>query len=129
MSLNSVQSFVIENCNGPTIENGLNNVCLHPLSRTFTCTFRPSKLFKLFICHLFILKQNQNLKAVESTAKRHQLVNINIFKAQNRYDKRTVPTLVGKVWKNIIMFSRLKKFEKNVIFYMLVWKMKTSFQT
>ena len=36
MSLNSVQSFVIENCNGPTIENGLNNVCLHPLSRTFT---------------------------------------------------------------------------------------------
>ena len=39
MSLNSVQSFVIENCNGPTIENGLNNVCLHPLSRTFTFTF------------------------------------------------------------------------------------------
>ena len=36
MSLNSVQSFVIENYNGPTIENGLNNVCLHPLSRTFT---------------------------------------------------------------------------------------------
>ena len=36
MSLNSVQSFVIENCNGPTNENGLNNVCLHPLSRTFT---------------------------------------------------------------------------------------------
>ena len=36
MSLHSVQSFVIENCNGPTIENGLNNVCLHPLSRTFT---------------------------------------------------------------------------------------------
>ena len=39
MSLNSVQSFVIENCNWPTIENGLNNVCLHPLSRTFTFTF------------------------------------------------------------------------------------------
>ena len=39
MSLNSVQSFVIENCNGPTIENGLNNVCLHPLSRTFIFTF------------------------------------------------------------------------------------------
>ena len=39
MSLNSVQSFVIESCNGPTIENGLNNVCLHPLSRTFTFTF------------------------------------------------------------------------------------------
>ena len=39
MSLNGVQSFVIENCNGPTIENGLNNVCLHPLSRTFTFTF------------------------------------------------------------------------------------------
>ena len=38
MSLNSVRSFVIENCNGPTIENGLNNVCLHPLSRTFTFT-------------------------------------------------------------------------------------------
>ena len=37
MSLNSVQSFVIENCNGPPIGNGLiNNVCLHPLSRTFT---------------------------------------------------------------------------------------------
>ena len=35
MSLNSVQSFVIENCNGPTIKNGLNNVCWHPLSRTF----------------------------------------------------------------------------------------------
>ena len=36
MFLNSVQSFAIENCNGPTIENDLNNVCLHPLSRTFT---------------------------------------------------------------------------------------------
>ena len=35
MSLNSVQSFVIENCNRPSIENGLNNVCLHPLPRTF----------------------------------------------------------------------------------------------
>ena len=40
MSLNSVQSFVIENCNGPTIENGLNNVCLHPLYRTFTFLYR-----------------------------------------------------------------------------------------
>ena len=40
MFLNSVQSFVIENCNGPTIENGLNNVCLHPLSRTFTFLFQ-----------------------------------------------------------------------------------------
>ena len=38
MSHNSVQSFVIENCNKPTIENGLNNVCLHPLSHTFTFT-------------------------------------------------------------------------------------------
>ena len=36
MSLNSVQSFVIDNCNGPLIENGLNSVCLHPLSSTFT---------------------------------------------------------------------------------------------
>ena len=36
ISLNSVQSFVIENCNGSTIENGLNNLCLHPLSRNFT---------------------------------------------------------------------------------------------
>ena len=36
MSLNSVQSFVIENCNGPPIENGRNNVCLHLLSRAFT---------------------------------------------------------------------------------------------
>ena len=32
MSLNSVQSFVTDNCNGPPIKNGLNNVCL----RTFT---------------------------------------------------------------------------------------------
>ena len=38
MSLNSVQSFVIDNCNGPPIENGLNNVRLHPLSCTFTFT-------------------------------------------------------------------------------------------
>ena len=30
MSLKSVQSFVIENCNGPPIENGLNNVCVAP---------------------------------------------------------------------------------------------------
>ena len=36
MSLNSVQSFVIKYCNGPTIANGLNNVCLHSLSHTFT---------------------------------------------------------------------------------------------
>ena len=42
MSLNSVQSFVIENCNRPTIENGLNNVCLHPLSRTLYLFPRPS---------------------------------------------------------------------------------------
>ena len=36
MSLKSVQSFVIDNCNGPPIENGLNNVCLNRLSHTFT---------------------------------------------------------------------------------------------
>ena len=51
MSLNSVQSFVIENCNGPTIENGLNNVCLHPLSRTFT--FLP-------LCNNIVLKNAEN---------------------------------------------------------------------
>ena len=44
MSLNNVQSFVIDNCNGPPIENGLNNVCLHPLSRTFIFTPRVSTL-------------------------------------------------------------------------------------
>ena len=37
MCHNSVQSFVIDN--GPPIDNGLNNVCLHPLSRTFTFTY------------------------------------------------------------------------------------------
>ena len=37
MSVN-VQSFVIDNYNGPPIENGLNNVCLHPLSLAFTFT-------------------------------------------------------------------------------------------
>ena len=41
MSLNSVQSFVIE--------NGLNNVCLHPLSRTFTY-FSQVVFFKFKIC-------------------------------------------------------------------------------
>ena len=45
MSLDSVQSFVIENCNGPTIENGLNNVCLHPLSRTFTFFYDNYELY------------------------------------------------------------------------------------
>ena len=44
MSLNRVQSFVIDNCNGPPIENGLNNMCLQPLSRTFTFTPRVSSL-------------------------------------------------------------------------------------
>ena len=62
MSLNSVQSFVIENCNGPTIENGLNNVCLHPLSRTCTCilyakseyaTIFPNFMFLLFLLFVF----------------------------------------------------------------------------
>ena len=38
MSLNSVQSFVIENCNGPLLENGLNIAFLHRLSRTFPFT-------------------------------------------------------------------------------------------
>ena len=33
--VNSVQSITIDNCNGAPIENGLNNVYLHPLSRTF----------------------------------------------------------------------------------------------
>ena len=67
MSLNSVQSFVIENCNGPTIENGLNNVCLHPLSRTFTLILRikkalggfggmlPRKIFEILYAVLAIL--------------------------------------------------------------------------
>ena len=41
MSLNSVQSFVIENCNGPTFENGLNQGCATfftggPLSKILT---------------------------------------------------------------------------------------------
>ena len=51
MSLNSVQSFVIENCNEPTIENGLNNVCLHPLSRTFTFTMHETS----FLMHKYII--------------------------------------------------------------------------
>ena len=29
---------MIDNCNGPPIENGPNNVCLHPLSYTFAST-------------------------------------------------------------------------------------------
>ena len=41
MSLH-VQSFVIDNCNGLPIENGLNNMCLHPLSRTFTSMMQMS---------------------------------------------------------------------------------------
>ena len=49
MSLNSVQSFMIENCNGPTIENGLNNVCSHPLSRTFT--FFTKKITRKSTCY------------------------------------------------------------------------------
>ena len=44
MSLNSVQSFVIDNCNGPSIENSLNNVCLHTLSRTFTFNVHGTEL-------------------------------------------------------------------------------------
>ena len=48
MSHNSVQSFVIENCNGPTIENGLNNVCLHPLSRTFTFYVKRLRMIDYF---------------------------------------------------------------------------------
>ena len=51
MSLNSVQSFVIENCNGPTIENGLNNVCLHPLSHTFTLYLLPNACKAKTILH------------------------------------------------------------------------------
>ena len=35
---NSVQSCEIDNCNGPPIENDLNNVCSHPHYRTFTFT-------------------------------------------------------------------------------------------
>ena len=42
MSLNSVQSFMIDNYNGAPIENGLNNECLHSLSRTLA--------FTLFCC-------------------------------------------------------------------------------
>ena len=49
MSLNSVQSFMIENCNGPTIENGPNNVCLHPLSRTFTFTCKDGVWIYVFL--------------------------------------------------------------------------------
>ena len=40
----SAQSFVIDICNGPPIESDLNNVCLHPLSRTFTLSTASKKL-------------------------------------------------------------------------------------
>ena len=62
MSLNSVQSFVIENCNGPTIENGLNNVCLHPLSRTFTFTITlpdTSCDFETGLCEFYQVRGDQ----------------------------------------------------------------------
>ena len=52
MSLNRVQSFVIDNCNGPLIENGLNNVCLHPLSRTFTFTVYAQQLIGKFVARV-----------------------------------------------------------------------------
>ena len=37
---------MIDICNGPPIENGLNNVCLHPLSCTFT--------FNRFVASFFV---------------------------------------------------------------------------
>ena len=45
------------------------------------------------------------------------------------FDNYEVPTLVLKVWKNNITFSRLKKFEKKFFCYMLICEMKISFQT
>ena len=42
MFLNSDQSFVVHNCNGPPIENGLNNMCLHSLSRTHFYVMYPA---------------------------------------------------------------------------------------
>ena len=56
MSFNSVQSFVINNCNGP-IENGLNIVCLHPLSRTFTFILKWTslRLCQHYVVYLFVL--------------------------------------------------------------------------
>ena len=49
MSLNSVQSFVIDSCNGQPMGNGLNNVCLHQLSHTFTSRL----LSKLYLDNFF----------------------------------------------------------------------------
>ena len=60
MSLNSVQSFVIENCNEATIENGLNNVCYvfgccnHASHVTFLdLPFSPCMLQRLSFCCFF----------------------------------------------------------------------------
>ena len=52
MSLNNVHSFVIDNCNGSPIENGLNNVCFHPPSRTFTVFLRQPADYKYTISEI-----------------------------------------------------------------------------
>ena len=42
MSSNSAQSFIIDICNGPPMENNLHNMCLHPLSRTHFYVMYPT---------------------------------------------------------------------------------------
>ena len=88
MSLNSVRSFVIENCNGPTIENCLNNVCLRPLSRTFTFAVKfaqytfspPNFVFYIKIdasmLHIAQARQRSNAERVTGTERTSTYYNL-----------------------------------------------------
>ena len=63
MSSNSVQSFMIDICNGPPIENGLHDVCLAPAVPFLT--FTDYHKIKVFICGLKSLFFKANIvKAV-----------------------------------------------------------------
>ena len=124
MSFNSVQSFVIENCNGPTIENGLNNVCLHPLSRTFAfylwgetircaAISKKKKLAMQKILSKKILINEILLKHVEAS----EQINIlnNISKAQSALDDFIDMRTEGAIVRSRARWTELR--EKNTKYF------------
>ena len=103
MSFNTVQSFVIDNCNGPTIENGLNNVCLHPLSRTFTFMVRKLRQ-ALFSCY-----QNYTSKIMRLVSKMHDLWH-GIVLCSKKFQLFCLLSLIGINVRNIDTIAKFFKF-------------------
>ena len=105
MSRNSVQSFVIENCNRSTIENGLNNVCLIAPAVPYLYLYHVSAGERLTVTLRYLASgDSQKTIAIEFRLK---------TSAVNEIIRKTCEIIWEKLSPKFVKFPSLEKWKDN----------------